>query len=117
MEQRIDERLSPYRVFSRAEWAAKRADTPMTLNPHEVTRLRSLHDRLDMTDVDLVPRVADDRDLLGFQTGHRQPVGELLDRKTGVDVFREPPERNFHRNGSLILKARLGGTGELAEEP
>src|SRR5512132_734094 len=52
MEQRIDDRLSPYRVFSRAEWAAKRADTPMTLNPDEVTRLRSLHDRLDMTEVE-----------------------------------------------------------------
>ena len=52
MEQRIDERLSPYRVFSRAEWAAKRADTPMTLKPDEVTRLRSLHDRLDMTEVE-----------------------------------------------------------------
>src|SRR5213595_1255782 len=52
MEQRIDDRLSPYRVFSRAEWAAKRADTPVTLNPDEVTRLRSLHDRLDMTEVE-----------------------------------------------------------------
>ncbi len=52
MEQRIDDRLSPYRVFSRAEWAAKRADTPMTLKPDEVTRLRSLHDRLDMTEVE-----------------------------------------------------------------
>src|SRR5260221_2826075 len=48
MEQRTDDGLSPYRIFSRAEWAAKRADTPMTLNPDEVTRLRSLHDRLDM---------------------------------------------------------------------
>ena len=48
MEQRIDETLSPYRIFSRAEWAAKRADTPMTLTPEEVTRLRSMHDRLDM---------------------------------------------------------------------
>src|SRR5438067_7881533 len=49
MEQRTDDGLSPYRIFSRAEWAAKRADTPMTLNPDEVTRLRSLHDRLDMS--------------------------------------------------------------------
>jgi type I pantothenate kinase len=39
-------------VFSRAEWAAKRADTPMTLSPEEVTRLRSLHDRLDMKEVE-----------------------------------------------------------------
>jgi type I pantothenate kinase len=52
MEQRTEEVLSPYRVFSRAEWAAKRADTPMTLTPEEVTRLRSLHDRLDMKEVE-----------------------------------------------------------------
>src|ERR1700747_2930735 len=52
MEQRTDDGPSPYRIFSRAEWAAKRADTPMTLNPDEVTRLRSLHDRLDMTEVE-----------------------------------------------------------------
>src|SRR6201981_2551171 len=52
MEQRTDDGLSPYRIFSRAEWAAKRADTPMTLNPDEVTPLRSLHDRLDMTEVE-----------------------------------------------------------------
>ena len=52
MEQRTEEALSPYRVFSRAEWAAKRADTPMTLTPDEVTRLRSLHDRLDMAEVE-----------------------------------------------------------------
>src|SRR6476661_994043 len=52
MEQRTDDGLSPYRIFSRAEGAAKRADTPRTLNPDEVTRLRSLHDRLDMTEVE-----------------------------------------------------------------
>jgi len=52
MEQRIEDGLSPYRTFSRAEWAALRADTPMTLTDEEVTRLRSLHDRLDMTEVE-----------------------------------------------------------------
>src|SRR3989454_7029646 len=52
MEQRTDDGLSPYRIFPRAEWAAKRADTPMTLKSDEVTRLRSLHDRLDMTEVE-----------------------------------------------------------------
>src|SRR6201981_2936355 len=52
MEQRTDDGLSPYRIFSRSEWAAKRHDHPMTLNPDEVTRLRSLHDRLDMTEVE-----------------------------------------------------------------
>ena len=52
MEQRTEDRLSPYRVFTRAEWAKLRADTPMTLGPEEVTRLRSLHDRLDMREVE-----------------------------------------------------------------
>ena len=52
MEQRTEDGLSPYRIFSRAEWAALRADTPMTLTPDEVTRLRSLHDRLDMKEVE-----------------------------------------------------------------
>src|SRR6266481_4559401 len=50
MEQRTtDDGLSPYRVFSRAEWAERREDTPMTLAPEEIARLRSLHDRLDMS--------------------------------------------------------------------
>jgi type I pantothenate kinase len=52
MEQRTDDGLSPYRVFSRAEWAAKRDGTPMTLQSDEVTRLRSLNDRLDMAEVE-----------------------------------------------------------------
>jgi type I pantothenate kinase len=53
MEQRTpDDGLSPYRVFSRADWASLREDTPMTLTREEVTRLRSLHDRLDMKEVE-----------------------------------------------------------------
>ena len=52
MEQRTEETLSPYRTFSRAEWAALRDDTPMTLTSEEVTRLRSLHDRLDLKEVE-----------------------------------------------------------------
>ena len=52
MEQRTEETLSPYRVFSRADWAQLRADTPMTLTPAEVGELRSLNDRLDMNEVE-----------------------------------------------------------------
>lgn len=52
MEQRTEDQLSPYRVYSRAEWAALREDTPMTLAPEEVARLRSLHDRLDMAEIE-----------------------------------------------------------------
>ena len=52
MEQRTDDGLSPYRSYSRAEWAALRDDMPMTLMANEVGRLRSLHDRLDMKEVE-----------------------------------------------------------------
>jgi len=52
MEQRTDDGLSPYRIFSRAEWAELREDTPMTLTPAEVAQVRSLHDRLDMAEVE-----------------------------------------------------------------
>jgi type I pantothenate kinase len=52
MEQRIDDGLSPYRVYNRAEWAMLRDDTPMTLTAAEVARLRSVHDRLDMAEVE-----------------------------------------------------------------
>src|SRR5882672_6103199 len=52
MEQRTEENLSPYRTFPRSEWAALREDTPMTLTSEEVTRLRSLNDRLDMNEVE-----------------------------------------------------------------
>ena len=52
MDQRTDDNVSPYRVFSRAEWAKLRADTPMTLTPSEVGEVRSLNDRLDMKEVE-----------------------------------------------------------------
>src|SRR5207248_11788651 len=52
MEQRTDQGLSPYRIFSRAEWAERREDTPMTLASDEVSRVRSLNDRLDMKEVE-----------------------------------------------------------------
>ena len=53
MDQRTTEDgLSPYHIFSRSEWAGRREDTPMTLTGEEVTRLRSMHDRLDMAEVE-----------------------------------------------------------------
>lgn len=43
---------SPYRVFSRAEWATLRADTPMTLTAEDLERLRSIDDPLDLSEVE-----------------------------------------------------------------
>lgn len=52
MDQLADDQLSPYRIFTRDTWATLRQDTPMTLKAEEVKRLRSLHDRLDMAEVE-----------------------------------------------------------------
>src|SRR6188472_3592570 len=52
MDKRTDDRFSPYLTLTRGEWAALREDTPMTLTADEVTRVRSLHDRLDMKEVE-----------------------------------------------------------------
>lgn len=45
------ERYSPYRFFSAGEWAAFRADTPLTLTGEEVQRLSSLNDPIDLAEV------------------------------------------------------------------
>jgi type I pantothenate kinase len=52
MEQRTEQDVSPYRVFTRAEWATLRQDTPMTLQPPEIARLRSMHEQLDISEVE-----------------------------------------------------------------
>ena len=52
MEQRAEPEVSPYKIFTRKEWAGLREDTPMTLRSSEVATLRSMHDRLDMAEVE-----------------------------------------------------------------
>jgi type I pantothenate kinase len=56
MDQRLDtvqpaDDLSPYRIFSREEWARLRADTPLTLTADEVARLQSLNDPISLEEV------------------------------------------------------------------
>jgi type I pantothenate kinase len=43
--------VSPYRQFTRAEWAKLRADTPLTLSADELEELRGLNDRVDLDEV------------------------------------------------------------------
>ena len=47
-----DQQYNPYRVFSREQWARLREDTPMTLEAGEIAALRSMHDRLDLKEVE-----------------------------------------------------------------
>lgn len=52
MEQRVEDEISPYLTFSREEWAARRANTPMTLTQDEIVHLQALNDRLSMKEVE-----------------------------------------------------------------
>lgn len=47
-----DQKYNPYRIYTREQWAALRNDTPMTLEPGEFDKLRSMHDRLDIKEVE-----------------------------------------------------------------
>jgi type I pantothenate kinase len=52
MDERLDPAaLSPYHRFTRSEWAALRADTPLTLSMEDLTRLRSLNDPISLEEV------------------------------------------------------------------
>ncbi|MGO4524459.1 type I pantothenate kinase [Microvirga sp. 2MCAF35] len=46
-----DDGLSPYRTFTRDEWARLRADAPMTLTADEVVQLQSLNDPISLDEV------------------------------------------------------------------
>ncbi|MDB5518283.1 MAG: pantothenate kinase [Tardiphaga sp.] len=53
MDMRAEQvQYNPYRIFSRAQWAKLRDDTPMTLGAEEIAALRSMHDRLDLKEVE-----------------------------------------------------------------
>ena len=43
--------LSPYRRFSRSEWAALRADTPLTLTIDDLAKLQSINDPISVDEV------------------------------------------------------------------
>ena len=43
--------LSPYRVFTRDEWAQLRADTPLTLTVQDVEKLQSINDPISLDEV------------------------------------------------------------------
>jgi type I pantothenate kinase len=43
--------ISPYRHFTRAEWAALRADTPLTLNLDDLLKLQSINDPISIEEV------------------------------------------------------------------
>ncbi|WP_333794132.1 type I pantothenate kinase [Hyphomicrobium sp.] len=52
--QDLDLQFSPYRVFTREQWAKLRADTPMTIEPHELEALSGIIDELSVEEVEMI---------------------------------------------------------------
>jgi type I pantothenate kinase len=46
--------FSPYRIFTREEWARLRADTPMTLQPNELEQLSGIIEELSVEEVEQI---------------------------------------------------------------
>ena len=52
--EELAKEVSPFRRFAREEWAALRADTPMTLTQSDLDELRGLNDRIDLAEVEAI---------------------------------------------------------------
>lgn len=79
---------SPYMQFSRAEWAALRDTTPMTLTPDEIRTLKGINDSLSMQEVEEIylPLAR----LLNLYIQANQHRSATLDRFLGNDELRPP---------------------------
>ena len=53
MTESLDD-LSPFRRFPRHEWAALRADTPLTLTAEDIEEVRGLNVRLDLEEIETI---------------------------------------------------------------
>ena len=53
-DERSERPYSPYRVFTREEWARLRADTPMTLQPHELEQLSGIIEEVSVEEVEQI---------------------------------------------------------------
>jgi type I pantothenate kinase len=88
MEQRIEDGLSPYRIFTRKEWAARREDTPMTLTRGEIAELQAFNDRLSMKEVEEIYLPLSR--LLSFYVGSMQKLFRAMRRFLGTEDAKTP---------------------------
>ncbi len=88
MEQRTEDGLSPYRVFTRKEWATRREDTPMTLSPDEIAELEAFNDRLSMKDVEEIYLPLSR--LLSFYVASTQKLFRAMQRFLGTEDAKVP---------------------------
>ena len=88
MEQRVEDGLTPYRVFPRAEWAARREDTPMTLTRNEIAELQAFNDRLSMKEVEEIYLPLSR--LLSYYVGAMQKLFRSMQRFLGTEDAKVP---------------------------
>lgn len=88
LDRTIEEAPSPYRVFSRAQWAAKREDTPMTLTQDEVVKLRSFNDQLSIAEVEAIYLPISR--LLSFYVGAQQKLSRATQGFLGAQDVKIP---------------------------
>ena len=54
MDEDFAREVSPFRRFNRDDWAALRADTPMTLTEADLAEVKSLTDKIDLNEVEMI---------------------------------------------------------------
>ena len=54
MDEDFAREVSPFRRFAREDWAGLRADTPMTLTEADLAEVKSLTDKIDLTEVEMI---------------------------------------------------------------
>src|SRR2546429_8075534 len=116
-----DQRYNPYRIFSREQWAELRNDTPMTLEPGEFSQLRSMHDRLDLKEVEeiylplsrLLSIYVDAGQRLYY--AQRQFLG-IRDRKVPYIIGIAGPATGGKPTTARFLQARLSRSSPQAQD-
>ena len=99
MDQSAPGVASPYMTFSRAEWAALRADEPLTLTEDDLNRLKSLNDPISIAEVEHIYLP-----LTRLLTGHGAPV---TDHARLVDTRLRDHRRRCERILAVLDGARL----------
>lgn len=80
--------LSPYRIFTEAEWSHLRADTPMTLTAAEVQRMEGLNDPVSLDQVETIYLPLSR--LLSFYVEATQALHRATNRFLGVNDGKNP---------------------------
>lgn len=98
MPNRSNLHFSPYRNFTRAEWANLRADTPMTLQPDDMERLSGLIEVLSMREVEEI----------------YLPLSRLLNLYVAASQQLHRASTTFLGSGDMKVPFILGVAGSVA---